>query len=649
MSDIGRERRRRWAEEQLAGLPHLSAPQRRFLSVPLMESGWQLLVHRSGVLRGRPVAFAVGRTGVYALVFTDDIPEIEQLRRIRRYAEETFGGLLLGRRQYVPHMLEVMLLMGKAVRTQAHDPYLAVDETTMRSTLLNGEQKLTPQRARDCVAAVLARDQQYSWISTANAPRAEITSADGLFGVEELREDERTRVLRRPFEEWMTFLDPDQLGYVSVNFNGPARFSGPAGTGKTVVALHRMARFAKNNPGKLLFTSFVKTLPAHHQSGFARIAERHADRAEFIGLHAWAMRFLNRRRVKFDLAEDGQVVTAFARAWSAGRHELSRIPDTDRNYWEDEVKRVIKGRGIDSFDDYEKISRPGRDGVRLSGPRKKLVWDNFYLPYQARLAEKNLDDFNDIVRKAIAELRIRPLVGAEKFGMVVVDEVQDFTLQELRLVLEIAGGGSEAQLLLVGDGQQQVYSGGWKLSDAGIPLAGRGRVLRTNFRNRAAILRYAKRIEAADTVDDLDGGTGFVLRDSDGVLDGGTVIEKSIPRADLDTELVRAITESGMTASNCAVLVNTNHEAAHYQQVLESAGLSALLLEHYNGTQHSAIEVGTVYRAKGLDFAAVFRIAEPIPRGNNPADRDRAELLARQHLVAVTRARDYLWVGLVGD
>jgi hypothetical protein len=78
-------------------------------------------------------------------------------------------------------------------------------------------------------------------------------------------------------------------------------------------------------------------------------------------------------------------------------------------------------------------------------------------------------------------LRDRPLDDTEDYAMVVVDEVQDCTLMELRLVHQIAGGGRDAPLLLVGDGQQQVYAGGWRLSDAGIPLPGRrGRVLRTN-------------------------------------------------------------------------------------------------------------------------------------------------------------------------
>ncbi|WP_280180581.1 hypothetical protein [Nocardia farcinica] len=121
MPDIHRERRVRWVEQQLAQLPGLDAKHRRFLSVPLMARGWHLFVSRSAPSSGHIAAFAVGRTGAYALVFTDDVPEHAALRSLRKRAEETFGGLLGGRAQFVPHMVEVVLLMPRAIRTEAHD------------------------------------------------------------------------------------------------------------------------------------------------------------------------------------------------------------------------------------------------------------------------------------------------------------------------------------------------------------------------------------------------------------------------------------------------------------------------------------------------------------------------------------------------
>jgi len=653
MPNIGRERRLGWVQQQLDALAHLTALQRRLLAVPLMEGGWQLLVAGSPVPTDRAAAFAIGRTGIFALVFTDEVPDRQRLHRIRVHAEHSIAGLASDRSQYVPHMLEVMLLMDRAARTEAHDPFLAVDGATMRDVLLAGEAKLTRNRARDIATAGDERLDRYAWISTDESPVAETTVTEGLFVTSELREDERDKALTRPFQEWMTFLDPEQLGLVHATFNGPARISGPAGTGKSVVALHRLARFAKHNPGRLLFTSFVRTLPAYHESGFAHLAPHATERAEFVGLHAWTTRFLRRRGIPFELADDDANEDAFARAWKQARYSLSKIPDTDYQYWKDEVSRVIEGRGITTFDEYKRVLRRGRDGIRLDESRRRTVWDTFYEPYRKRLGERGLDNFNDVVRKAIEELQTCPLDDTEIYAMVVVDEVQDFTLTELTLVHEIAGGGPDAQLLLVGDGQQQVYPGGWRLSDAGIPVPpARSRTLKTNYRNRKEVLFYSQQIEASNTVDDLDGGPGFVLRDSDGVLEGGSTTEVHLRRAEVDAELVRAITESGLASSNIAVIVGGRKDAIHYQHLLTGAGFDTLSLEKYDGTQQAAVKVGTVYRAKGMDFAGVFHItdepAAPLHTLSGGA-RDRAELVARQMLVALSRARDYLWVAYVRE
>ncbi|WP_316573269.1 UvrD-helicase domain-containing protein [Nocardia canadensis] len=652
MSDISRHRRAHWAEQQIAAHPQLTASQRRFLSAILIEPRWHLLLDTTPPTPDRAAAFAIGRSGVFALIFTDTVPADQVVRGIRRTAEEMFANLLFDRAQFVPHTLELVLLMQRRVPTEAHDPFLTADEATIRDTLLTRERLLSPSRAATIAATVATRvGASFTSISTDDAPTPETVATDGLFDSADLDNDTRSASLTRPFREWITFLDPEQLALVHANFTGPARFSGPAGTGKSVVALHRMAHFAKRNPGRLLFTSFVRTLPTYHRSGFARIAPTVVDRTEFIGLHAWATGFLKSRKVTFHLDVDA-ADDAMARTWMGVRHRLDGYGGTDFTYWEEEIKRVIKGRGLTTLDEYRAIERSGRDGLRLTGRQREYVWDNLFLPYQQRLADKQTHDFNDVIALATDELRQSPFDDDERYSMVVVDEVQDCTLMELRLVHRIAGGTDTDQLLLVGDGQQQVYPGGWRLSDAGIPLAGgRGRVLRTNYRNRAAVLDLAKQLEAGNTVDDLDGGRGFVLRDSDGTLPDGAAVKVRLRRDELDAAFLHAVRDCGVPTGEIAVIVDTHRDAKHCRDLLHAAGLPTMALDDYNGTQLAEIKIGTVHRAKGMDFAAVFHITtEPATFATvRGATRDRAELAARQKLVAVTRARDYAWLAYITD
>ncbi|WP_030515305.1 UvrD-helicase domain-containing protein [Nocardia sp. NRRL WC-3656] len=644
MPDINFERRRQRVAQQLSELTVLTPAWRRFLSVPLMRNGWHVLVERENSRSDRFDAYAVGPGGVFALVRTDVVPAAAELRRIRWRAEETFANLTAGRTRYVPHMIEVLLLMDEAADTPAEARYVAVDPTTIAARLF-AEASLSSRSARQIAMTVAERNTWFALLSADSGAGPETSPAEGLFDATTLREEERARALKRPFSEWMTFLDPAQLDLVYRNYNGPARFSGPAGTGKTVVALHRMARLSKEGAGRQLFTSFVRTLPTYHESGFRRLAPHAGERVEFTGLHAWTTHFLRSRDIGCRL---GSGDNAFYHAWRNARRHLEPI-EPNPSYWKDELHRVIKGQGIDR-DLYLKIDRVGRNRLRLDKTQREIVWTHLYLPYQAALQDLATVDFNDVIDLAIDELRAAPLDAP--YDLVVVDEVQDFTLMELKLVHQIAGGTSTSPLLLVGDGQQQVYPGGWRLSDAGIPIVGRGAVLRTNYRNRAAVHDYAKRVDATNTVDDLDGAPGFVLRDSEVVLAGGTARAETFSRSRAEEKVVAALADSGYPHSDIAVITDTNRQAERIRAALRRKKIPSVSLEHHDGTQHDAVKVGTVHRAKGMDFAAVFHLTDaptaPVDRMRG-SERDRAELAARQTMVALTRARDHIWIGLMRD
>ncbi|GGK62184.1 UvrD-helicase domain-containing protein [Nocardia camponoti] len=653
MANIHRERIARWAEQQLAEQRHLPPQQRRLLTGLLTTPGWHLLLSPRPPSASRVAAYALSRTGVFALTFVATPPSPETLLTIRREAEQTFARLSISGTQFVPHSIELVFLVPYGSRITAAGRYLVANETNFVHILSRRDNRMRTERVAELATAAAEILNSWQWLSWGDAPRTETIESTGLFAAEDIAADARLAALRKPFSDWMTFLDPEQLPHVTATFTGPARISGPAGTGKSVVALHRMAHFVKRNSGRVLFTTFVKTLPAYHRRGFARLAPDAANRAVFLGLHAWAMKFLNHRGVEFNLDTD-VVDVAFKHAWTRSGKVLGNVKDTDIGYWRDEISRVIKGRGIATKDVYKRVPRKGRDGISLVAARREYVWENWYLPYQRTLDKAGAHDFDDIIALAVAEITARPLDSTENFAMVVVDEVQDFTLMQLRLVHLIAGGGPDAQLLLVGDGQQQVYAGGCTLSEAGISLAGaRGRVLRKNYRNCEAVLTYSQRIEASNAVDDLDGGAGIALRDSPPVLPGGRVVDMHVARHEVDGLLPNAIRAADLPPdAEVAVIVNFASEAARYLRVLQRAGFSTRALEAYDGSQVHEIKVGTVHRAKGMDFAAVFHVTDEPPTELSRLTggaRDRAEMLARQLLVATSRARDYLWVAYVVD
>jgi hypothetical protein len=127
--------------------------------------------------------------------------------------------------------------------------------------------------------------------------------------------DKLAEVLTRPIEDWMVYLDPDQQALVDRDYNGPARIRGAAGTGKTVVALHRARRLAAGG-GRVLITMYVRNLPEVYDRIFARWAPHERGRVEFAGVHSWALTYLRRHHIPVRL-DPKAATTAWATAASA--------------------------------------------------------------------------------------------------------------------------------------------------------------------------------------------------------------------------------------------------------------------------------------------------------------------------------------------
>jgi hypothetical protein len=449
-----------------------------------------------------------------------------------------------------------------------------------------------------------------------------------------------------PIESWMTWLHPRQAQLVAQRWGGPARIRGAAGTGKTVVALHRAKHLAASGR-RVLFTSFVRTLPRVHQQLFARFAPDVPGTVEFVNIHAWAVRLLADRGVTPGL---GDAETCFNLAWKrVGRDNvLGRLGS--RSYWQEEVRDVIKSRALTSYDDYAALRRIGRR-VPLQPSHRAAVWE-LYQEYEQIRQRRGIHDWADVLSLALQSVTADPVEPG--YDAVIIDEVQDLSCVGVRLLHALVGDAPDG-LLLVGDGQQAVYPGGFSLAEAGISVIGRARILDRNYRNGSEIVRAALDVVRADEYDDLDIDPVAGARDVDLDRVGGTVIRCATSDGSAQAlSLLGKVAESrdaGIRLGDMALLCPTRAESDRWQAVLTGAGVPAMALESYDGHTVDAVKVGTYQRAKGLEFAAVF-IANheqvPAPRRDGESDdayAERAGLERRQLFVAMTRARDLLWLG----
>ncbi|MGW0684852.1 UvrD-helicase domain-containing protein [Streptomyces sp. NPDC002754] len=643
----------------------------------LTERGWRLLVDRRwpGTRAANVDMLLVGPGGVFVIDVKNwrSAPEVSdgklrtggeprdehagKLLAVTKAAEGAVASLGLSPVAVQP----LMVFAGQRVDAGLGRIRL-LGEHEVGPALLSESRRLRTESVR-AIADHLERvfpDYEGSAVVQGVAPAPEQPQQavpDGLFDLEGLRDAALEEALRAPIEQWMTFLHPDQVALVRRDWSGPARISGPAGTGKTVVGLHRAAHLARRTGGRILYVTFANNLPRVQGTFLRTMSPAVADRVEFRSLHSWAQEFLQARDVPVRLHGD-KAETAFSLAWKhVGRDSCLAEIDPAPVYWREEIDHVIKGRGITTFEEYATVPRRRRR-ASLRRPHRQAVWA-LYEAYESLRTERGVHDFNDVLSLALAEA-VRH-TGQPSYAAVVVDEVQDLTLIGVRLLHALVGDAPNG-LLLVGDGQQAVYPGGFRLADAGIDIRGdRGQVLRTNYRNSKQILDAALTVVADDAFEDIDGLRTPGRREVDLTYHDGQVVRVTRPTAGAHDqallEALRALPDAAR--ADVAVLCPSMRSIGHYQRLLTQANLPVCLLEHYDGRPVEAVKLGSYRRAKGLEFKHVYlpQHDAALPNGAS-ADassiagaaetaREREELLRSQLFVAMTRARDVLWLGSV--
>jgi len=465
-------------------------------------------------------------------------------------------------------------------------------------------------------------------------------------------DSELSDMLEQPMERWRIFLHPSQKVLVEANYKGAVRVLGGAGTGKTVVAMHRARHLLRHVLGpadRVVFTTFTVNLADRIRETMATLCtDEEISRLDVISIDRLAKRVLEQLGEPLEIIYDSnRLESVWIEALQATRQPINLLTTVRQEY-----ARVIQPNGVMTWDEYIETPRTGRS-VRLSRMQRQQVWEVIE-SFRGRMRDRHWVESIDLF--AWAKELLETHSGLAMYRAAIVDEGQDLHAEAYRFLRALVPANRN-DLFIVGDAHQRIYSRAVVLGRCGISIRGqRSKRLRINYRTTEQIRRRAMQVLQGLRFDDLDGD-----------IDAGTDISLMTGMApdrihvqgleQEQGEVLRRIANllsEGYHLSEIAVLARTNSIARSYLDLLNENGLPAVFLKSDSTGDEEGVHCGTMHLSKGLEFRAVFLVSvnegimPPVSRestANTPeevADMDREE---RSLLyVACTRARERLFV-----
>lgn len=470
-------------------------------------------------------------------------------------------------------------------------------------------------------------------------------------------EDELRRIMAEPLEKWRVFLHPTQRKIVRKNYSGAARVLGGAGTGKTVVAMHRAKQLASrlDSHQRILFTTFTANLAADIRENLKKICSlEELRKIEVIHLDAWVNQFLKESGFTAQIGYDEVIEPLWEKAVLLANNGL----DFDVNFYEEEWNRVVIAQEALSLEKYIKATRNGR-GTRLDRKKRMLVWKVFD-HYQNLMKEKQVRDINTAMYESTKLLQATG--GRPRYAHVIVDEGQDFSDNAYRLLRALAGEEHENDLFIVGDSHQRIYRNHPSLSKCGINVRGRSSILKINYRTTEEIRRYAFALLNGISFDDLDEDVDLGDR-CQSLTHGEKPIIRNFKDArdefDFIVREIKKLQANGTALTDICIVARTRKLVDDYIAQLTKAGIRSYAIKRNKSDDRTfdGLRIATMHRVKGLEFKYVFVAAVnnrivPLSSAINKTDAvSEAESMTAEKCllyVAMTRAQKGVYITSYG-
>lgn len=463
------------------------------------------------------------------------------------------------------------------------------------------------------------------------------------------------RALDFPWDKWTLFLHPSQQELVEQDFKGPARVTGSAGTGKTIVALHRAMHLVSESDEKRVLLATYSGLLANRLRGLAGrlISEKRqlslGERLEVYSVKEIALRLYQANLGRCQLATDEQLEQQLASAAKAENSEYSQ------RFLLDEWNYLIDASQLRDWESYRDAKRTGRKS-RLNEAKRQHLWAIFNRVWQALEQQGLITEAAMYTRLAETLMQQNRVI----FDHVLIDEAQDLTIPQLKLIAAL-GQNRPNSLFFAGDLGQRIFQPGFSWKALGIDLRGRSSTLKINYRTSHQIRRQADRLldaEISDSDGNIDDRSGTIS-----LFNGPEpVIELFDGQEEENTfvaEKIRVWLNANIAPEEIGIMVRSHAQFERAEAALNEAGAEFNVMSRAMEWVTGKVSLCTMHLAKGLEFKCVVLMAcddDVLPleerldavMGDDQAMKEVEDTERHLLYVACTRARDELVITSAG-
>lgn len=477
------------------------------------------------------------------------------------------------------------------------------------------------------------------------------------------------------FDEWQIWLHPTQQQFVDRNYSGSGKVTGGAGTGKTVVLIHRTDRLLGETtpPPAILLTTYTRTLAESlklqmntKNPHFAEAADPGEPGLWIAGIDSVVSSVLKnaspaeeRAAVAKVLGSEGTIRNSTVGDQElAERWKMALLADDGQlkpeianpTFLNEEFEHVVLTNRINSLAEYRKVARPGR-GTPLNRGERVRVWKVIESFRRACLLERSLS----YAGRAAVAAEIIEASGRPLFAHTLVDEAQDFHAGHWRFLRAATAEGPN-DIFLAEDAHQRIYRSPVVLSHYGIKTRGKAtRKLTKNYRTTRENLQFALRtLEGTDWIDSdqAEDNEAFQRSSTTGPVPQVLTFDDMSAQLDAAAAAIHSWQKRAEEADQdrpvIGVLARTGRAVDLAVTGLNERGIEASA----NRNSHTSdVRVLTMHNAKGMEFNDVilFNVdKKALPLSfitNGLGDSDREAAIQRERAllyVASSRAREEL-------